>query len=98
MDYIGTKWKGQQIPKSQESDLMILSGGQTIVIFLIMVSAFGLAFLIFIFEIINVELKKLKKRYSQMQQQKELQNYQAYPPPNKIIIHSKGLKLANIDE
>ena len=32
MDYIGTKWKGQQIPKSQESDLMILSGGQTIVI------------------------------------------------------------------
>ena len=96
MDYIGTKWKGQQIPKSQESDLMILSGGQTIVIFLIMVSAFGLAFLIFIFELINVELKNLKKRWNSHNER--LQNHQSYPPPRKIIIHSKGVKLANIDE
>ena len=30
MDYIGTKWKGQEIPQSQDSDLMILSGGSNI--------------------------------------------------------------------
>ena len=94
MDYIGSKWKGQEIPQSQESDLMILSGGQTLLIFLIMVAAFGLSFLIFIFEIINSKLKTVKIRYSR-KKVKKMKKHKSHP---KIIVHSRSVKLSRIDE
>ena len=94
MDYIGSKWKGQEIPQSQESDLMILSGGQTLLIFLIMVAAFGLSFVIFILELINSKLKTVRIRFPKKKIRK-LKKHKTYP---KIIVHSKSVKLSNIDE
>ena len=92
MDYIGTKWKGQEIPQSQDSDLMILSGGQTLLIFLIMVSAFGLSFIIFIGELINSKLENVKKNLSRKKKKKLKKTFP------KIIVHSKSVKLSNINE
>ena len=92
MDYIGTKWKGQEIPQSQDSDLMILSGGQTLLIFLIMVSAFGLSFIIFIAELINSKLENVKKHLSKKKKKKSKKTFP------KIIVHSRSVNLSNINE
>ena len=92
MDYIGTKWKGQEIPQSQDSDLMILSGGQTLLIFLIMVAAFGLSFTIFIGELINSKLENVKKNLSRKKKKKLKKTFP------KIIVYSKSVKLSNINE
>jgi hypothetical protein len=82
----------QEIPKSQDSDLMILSGGQTLLICLTMVSAFGLSFMIFIAELINFKLENVMKNLSKKKKKKLKKTFP------KIIVHSKSVNLSNINE
>ena len=57
MDFLSIKWKGREIPNFQESDLMTLSAGQTLLIFVIMLGAFGLTALIFCLELVDAKIR-----------------------------------------
>ena len=61
-------------------------------IFLIMVAAFGLSFTIFIAELINSKLENVKKNLSKKKKKKLKKTFP------KIIVHSKSVKLLNINE
>ena len=60
MEYLVTKWKGDSIPQNSGEDLMILSAGQTLLIFIIMCGAFALAGIVFCMEVVDFKMKHLK--------------------------------------
>ena len=71
IDYVNTKWQGSGLPSSQNQDTMVLSGGQTLLIFLIMTGAFGFAFFVYCMEVIDYKLRVVKRdRYMKQQYRK----------------------------
>jgi hypothetical protein len=73
MDYIVSDWQGKGIPNYSASELMILSFGQVILVFLVVAGMFGISACIFCAEMgrKKIEQFKLAKKTKQTSNRKK---------------------------
>ena len=94
MDYLALKWQGKGIPGSggSGSDLMILSVGQVVLIFIVMSCLFGVTAIVFILEVISKAIKvrlkrrrnRLRKKTRKLLMKKQDEYFIRYPDPNAM--------------
>ena len=94
MDYLALKWQGKGIPGTggSGSDLMILSVGQVVLIFIVMLCMFGVTAIVFILEIISKAIRvrwrrrknRLRKKTRKILIKKEDDYFIRYPDPKAL--------------
>ena len=67
VDYLKIQWQGKNIPKFVNAEVMVLSVGQVIFVFIVMGGVFGLAGIIFFGEILH---KKISNKIEEYQYRK----------------------------
>lgn len=76
IEYLSIKWKGNSLPNMESADLIELSAGQTLLIFILMGSALALTSLILCFEFVHKRLlnRKPPKRRSKKRKKRPKRN------------------------
>ena len=107
MDYLSLQWLGKGIPGTGSgSDLMILSVGQVVLIFIVMGCMFGVTGIVFILEITGKAFStwyrrrknRKKRRKTKKLMMKQDDYFIRYPDPNVLKkFQSKTINMTNIE-